>query len=58
MQNGPLSPEMLQSLQSMMQNPGSASGNYQPRFTAPDISASQGFTFASTLSLSLLKAKR
>lgn len=48
--SGPLSPEMLQGLQSMMmQNPGSASGNYRPRFTAPDISASQGFSLAQTL---------
>lgn len=48
--SGPLSPEMLQGLQSMMmQNPGSASGNYRPRFTAPDISVSQGFSLAQTL---------
>ncbi len=44
-----LSPEMLQGLQGLMQNPGSASGNYHPRFTAPDISASQGFSLAQTL---------
>jgi len=44
-----LSPEMLQGLQGLMQNPGSASGNYRPRFTAPDISASQGFSLAQTL---------
>jgi hypothetical protein len=40
---------MLQGLQSFMQNPGSASGNYIPRFTAPDISASQGFSLGKSM---------